>query len=307
MRKMQEPFLHGRHALTVLGCGRYPVASTTPAPAVTLFVAPEGMPLGPTDSFDILYSLSGLVVGFLIGLTGVGGGSLMTPILVLLFGVHPAAAVGTDLLFAAATKTVGTAVHGWNRTIDWTIVGALALGSIPAALVTLYFVSGVDHGRQSHMLTVILGAILVMVAVMLAFRPLIVSRLLRWQERRPPVSAKTRSIATTALGFALGVLVTVSSVGAGAMGVTILLVLYPALKMRDLVGSDIVHAVPLTLIAGAGYWTLGDVRPMMLAALLLGSLPGVIIGSMLAPRMPDHLLRPALAAVLAFAGLKMLF
>lgn len=292
--------------LTGLGGGRYPVASSSLAPARRPASAPEGEPLGPTDSFDLLYSLSGLCVGFLIGLTGVGGGSLMTPILVLFFGIHPAAAVGTDLLFAAATKTVGTAVHGWNRTIDWKIVRALALGSIPAAVVTLYFVSGADHAAQSATLTTILGAILLLVAVTLAFRPFIVARLVRWQQARPPVSEKTRRVATTVLGFALGVLVTVSSVGAGAMGVTILLVLYPALKMRDLVGSDIVHAVPLTLIAGAGYWALGDVRPLMLAALLLGSLPGVVLGSMLAPKMPDHLLRPALAAVLAAAGLKML-
>lgn len=268
---------------------------------------PEGEPLGPTDSFDLLYSLSGLIVGFLIGLTGVGGGSLMTPILVLIFGIHPAAAVGTDLLFAAATKTVGTVVHGWNRTINWKIVGALAAGSIPASLITLYLVSGVDHNAQSKSLTAILGAILILVAVMLALRPLIVARLLRFQQNRPPVDERIRFAATVGLGLLLGALVTVSSVGAGAMGVTILLVLYPGLKMRDLVGSDIVHAVPLTLIAGAGYWILGDVRPLMLAALLLGSIPGVVAGSFLAPRMPDQALRPALAVILALAGLKMVF
>jgi uncharacterized protein len=231
----------------------------------------------------------------------------MTPILVLMFGIHPAAAVGTDLLFAAATKTVGTAVHGWKRTINWKIVSALAMGSIPASLVTLYLVAGVDHNAQSKSLTTILGAVLILVSIMLAFRPLIVARLLRFQQQRPPVDERLRVAATVGLGVALGTLVTVSSVGAGAMGVTILLVLYPALKMRDLVGSDIVHAVPLTLIAGAGYWVLGDVHPLMLAALLLGSIPGVIAGSMLAPRIPDHALRPALAAVLALAGLKMLF
>lgn len=256
---------------------------------------------------DFAFIFAGFAVGLVVGLTGVGGGSLMTPILVLMFGIHPAAAVGTDLLFAAATKTVGTAVHGWNRTINWKIVGALASGSIPASLITLYFVAGVDHNAQSRSLTAILGAILVFVAVMLAFRPLIVSRLLRLQAERPPVDPRVRLITTVLLGIVLGALVTVSSVGAGAMGVTILLVLYPALKMRDLVGSDIVHAVPLTLIAGVGYWVLGDVRPLMLAALLLGSVPGVIAGSLLAPRLPENALRPALAAILALAGLKMLF
>jgi uncharacterized membrane protein YfcA len=240
-------------------------------------------------------------------LTGVGGGSLMTPILVLLFGIHPTAAVGTDLLFAAATKIVGTAVHGWKGTIDWAIVRALALGSVPGALITIFFISGVDHGAQSRMLTLVLGVVLLVVAVVLACRPLILRISARFQRDRLPLSGGQRSVATTLLGFLLGVMVTASSVGAGAMGVTILLVLYPSMRLRDLVGSDIVHAVPLTLIAGAGYWYLGEVKPLMLSALLLGSLPGVIAGSLLAPRMPEHYLRPALAAVLAAAGFKMLF
>lgn len=269
--------------------------------------SPEGEPLGPTDSFDLLYSLSGLVVGFLIGLTGVGGGSLMTPILVLVFGVHPASAVGTDLLFAAATKIVGTGIHGWKGTIDWKIVRALGLGSVPAAFLTLYFISGVDHGAQSKMLTLVLGIVLVIVALVLALRPMIVRLSLNIQRARAPLTDTQRAIATTILGFALGMLVTASSVGAGAMGVTILLILYPALKLSDLVGSDIVHAVPLTLIAGAGYWYLGEVKPLMLSALLLGSIPGVVAGSLLAPRLPDQYLRPALAIVLGAAGLKMLF
>lgn len=269
--------------------------------------SPEGEPLGPTDSFDLLYTLSGLVVGFLIGLTGVGGGSLMTPILVLVFGVHPASAVGTDLLFAAATKIVGTGIHGWKGTIDWKIVRNLALGSVPASALTLYFISGVDHGAQSKMLTLILGTVLVVVAIVLVLRPLIVRLSLSIQRDRAPLTPMQRAVATSVLGITLGIMVTASSVGAGAMGVTILLILYPFLKLSDLVGTDIVHAVPLTLIAGAGYWYLGEVKPLMLGALLLGSIPGVIAGSLLAPRMPDRYLRPALAAVLAAAGLKMLF
>ncbi len=201
----------------------------------------------------------------------------MTPILVLVFGVHPASAVGTDLLFAAAaTKIVGTGIHGWKGTIDWKIVRNLAVGSVPAAALTLYFISGVDHGAQTKLLTLILGVVLVLVAVVLALRPLIVRLSLNIQRERVPLTERQRAIATTILGFTLGVLVTASSVGAGAMGVTILLILYPYLKLSDLVGSDIVHAVPLTLIAGAGYWYLGEVKPLMLAALLLGSIPGVI-------------------------------
>lgn len=256
---------------------------------------------------DPLYTLSGLLVGFLVGMTGVGGGALMTPILVVLFGVHPVTAVGTDLLFAAVTKSVGTAVHGFNKTINWKIVRNLATGSVPAALLALWLVAGnARHEEQSGGLAALIGAILVVVAILLILRPLIVDALMRYQATHSTMSERARSFATVLLGMLLGALVTLTSVGAGAMGVTILLVLFPVMKTRDIIGSDIVHAVPLTLIAGAGYWFLGGIDFAMLAALLTGSVPGVVLGSYLAPRMPDHVLRPVLAAVLAAAGVKML-
>jgi uncharacterized protein len=271
-------------------------------------VAPQkDWPLEFLHNLNPLYSLSGLFVGFLVGMTGVGGGSLMTPLLVLVFGVHPVTAVGTDLLFAAITKAVGTGVHGVNRTINWKIVRNLASGSVPAALATLWLVSedgGFSKSETSHLTTVV-GAMLVTVSILLIFRPKIVSFLANYQSSHEVFSDRSKSIATAILGVLLGTLVTLSSVGAGAMGVTILLVLFPRMHVRDIVGSDIVHAVPLTLIAGAGYWYLGGVDMLMLFSLLVGSIPGVIAGSMIAPRMPDRILRPLLAAALALAGIKM--
>lgn len=262
--------------------------------------------LGFISGIDPLYSFSGLIVGFLVGMTGVGGGSLMTPILVILFGVHPVTAVGTDLLFATVTKTVGTTVHGFNNTINWKIVRSLAAGSIPAALITLWLVAGERSENDAGSLTAVIGAMLVIVAFMLIFRPLLVNIIKRFQSRHLEMSDKRAAAATTVLGLVLGTLVTMSSVGAGAMGVTVLLILFPTMKVRDIIGSDIVHAVPLTLIAGAGYWFLGEVDNAMLLSLVVGSVPGVVIGSMIAPKMPDRILRPVLAAVLAAAGGKML-
>ena len=262
--------------------------------------------MGFINGFDPLYAASGLFVGFLVGMTGVGGGSLMTPILVVFFGVHPVTAVGTDLLYAAITKSVGTAVHGFNRTVNWRIVKSLAAGSIPATLITLWSVSGHAKTTGPSNLTYAIGVMLLVVAVLLLFRPYLLKTVSRLQERHGGLSERNRTLATVALGVVLGTLVTLTSVGAGAMGVTVLLVLYPALKVTDIVGSDIVHAVPLTLIAGAGYWMFGGVDMPMLGSLLVGSIPGVIVGSLLAPRMPDGVLRPILAATLTAVALKML-
>lgn len=262
--------------------------------------------MGFITGFDPLYAASGLFVGFLVGMTGVGGGSLMTPILVVFFGVHPVTAVGTDLLYAAITKSVGTAVHGINRTVNWRIVRNLATGSIPATLITLYSVAGRAKTSGPSNLTYVIGAMLIVVAVLLIFRPYFLRVVARMQDRYGGLSERNRTYATVGLGVVLGTLVTLTSVGAGAMGVTVLLVLYPALKVTDVVGSDIVHAVPLTLIAGAGYWAFGGVDLPMLGSLLVGSIPGVIVGSLLAPRMPDAVLRPVLAATLTAVALKML-
>ncbi len=252
-----------------------------------------------------LYVLSGFLVGLLVGQTGVGGGSLMTPLLVLLFGVHPATAVGTDLLYAAATKTVGTLVHGLNRTVDWRVVLRLASGSIPATLLTLLILSEIDPGRHGDgMIAAILGVMLLLTAASLVFRRQFLTFMGRWLRGIAP--RRTAGL-TIALGASLGVLVTISSVGAGALGVTALLLLYPAAPMAVIVGSDIAHAVPLTLVAGLGHWWLGSVNWPLLASLLCGSIPGVILGSHIAVRVPEAFLRGTLAAVLTVVGARLVF
>lgn len=255
-------------------------------------------------SFDPLYTLSGLVLGVIVGLTGVGGGSLMTPILVLLMGVHPSTAVGTDLLYAAATKTVGTAMHHRSETVSWPVVRRLAAGSVPATLVTLAVMNGLGlHSDEtSRMISFVLGFALILTSVTLIFR----QRIQAFAARRggPANPARTMAL-TVATGAVLGVLVSISSVGAGALGVTALVLLYPGLSTVKIVGSDIAHAVPLTLLAGAGHGLMGSVDWSMLAALLTGSIPGIVVGSWLAPKVPDHLLRPGLAIILVLVGLKL--
>jgi uncharacterized membrane protein YfcA len=257
-------------------------------------------------SINWLYSASGFFVGALVGLTGVGGGSLMTPILVLLFGIHATTAVGTDLLYAAATKTVGAAVHGFSKTVDWRIVGRLAAGSVPATVATLLILSRVEKqiGAANNLITVVLGFALIVTAVAILFRKIIVDF---FQRRTGPDGPKHATAITIALGAILGVLVSLSSVGAGAIGVTVLLILYPTLPAARMVGSDIAHAVPLTLIAGLGHWLIGQVDLHLLVSLLVGSIPGIIIGSLVAARVPDRVLRPILASTLALVGGKLAF
>lgn len=252
-----------------------------------------------------LYSLSGLAVGILVGLTGVGGGSLMTPLLVLAFGIHPTTAVGTDLLYAAATKGVGTAVHGSKGTVQWRIVGLLAAGSIPATLATLFFMHQQKGAGDAagHFITVTLGGALIATAIAVLFRNRIVKAFAAQAEG---LSAGRIAALTVLLGAMLGFLVSLTSVGAGALGMTVLLVLYPKTDVAKLVGSDIAHAVPLTLIAGLGHWMIGSVDWSLLASLLTGSIPGIIIGSLAATKAPDRVLRPVLASTLALVGLKLL-
>ncbi|TDW21180.1 hypothetical protein EV128_122150 [Rhizobium azibense] len=260
------------------------------------------------ENFQPLYSLSGFFVGALVGITGVGGGSLMTPLLVLLFGVHPATAVGTDLLYAAVTKTAGTAVHGMHGRINWRVVGALGAGSVPAALLMLWLMAGVDRKsvEVADTITAALGWLLVMTAVMLVFRAQILGFARRVTGERALPRPATIAVLTIILGLALGILVTLTSVGAGALGVTILLVLYPRLDVREIVGSDIVHAVPLTLIGGMGYWIIGEIDWLLLLALLVGSIPGIIAGSLLAPKLHERTIRIVLALTLAIVAWKLL-
>jgi len=264
------------------------------------------MPVHLLTEINWLYALSGLLVGALVGLTGVGGGSLMTPLLVLLFGIHANTAVGTDLLYAAATKTVGTAVHGASKTVDWGIVGRLAAGSVPATIATLVMLSQFEKqlGAANHLITVVLGFALIATAIAILFRRIIIEF---FKRRSGADGPKHVTAFTVLLGAILGVLVSLSSVGAGVIGVTVLLILYPGLPAARLVGSDIAHAVPLTLIAGLGHWLIGSVDLHLLASLLVGSVPGIIIGSLIATRVPDRVLRPILASTLALVGSKLAF
>ena len=246
---------------------------------------------------DPLYSLSGFAVGLLVGMTGVGGGSLMTPILILLFGIHPATAVGTDLLYAAVTKTGGSLVHGWARSIDWRVVRRLAAGSVPATVITLGLLSHFNlNGEAARgLITLVLSVALFATALVLAFGGPLVAL---YRARVSQLDTNRTATVTILVGALLGVLVSISSVGAGAIGVVLLVLLYPQLPIAKIVGSDIAHGVPLTLIAGVGHWMMGSVNWHIIASLLVGSLPGIFIGSYFAIRVPERALQLVLAATL---------
>jgi uncharacterized membrane protein YfcA len=253
---------------------------------------------------DPIYVACGFSVGLLVGMTGVGGGSLMTPLLILLFSVHPATAVGTDLLYAAATKAGGGIVHGWARSIHWPAVLRLASGSIPASVLTLLVLWQLDLPADAarSLVNSVLCFALLLTAVSLVFRKAVVETL-RWRLER--YDAATIARATVLVGAGLGVLVSISSVGAGAVGVTALLLLYPQLPMSRIVGSDIAHAVPLTLIAGIGHWAMGAIDWQLMGVLLIGSLPGIVIGSYCASRVPETALRLLLVATLILVAGKL--
>jgi uncharacterized protein len=255
-------------------------------------------------SVDLLYSISGFSVSLLVGVTEVGGGSLMTPLLILLFGIHPATAVGTDLLYAAATKSAGTLVHGLNRNIDWQIVGRLAAGSVPVTALTLFALSrfGIYSGAAQGLITAVLSGTLAATASVLIFRKRILAFLAAYFGEMSPWHT---AALTVLLGAALGVLVSISSVGAGALGVTAIILLYPRLPTSRIVGSDIAHAVPLTLVAGIGHWILGSIDWHLLGSLLAGSLPGIVIGSYYSVRVPEAVLRFTLATTLLLVAGKL--
>ena len=252
---------------------------------------------------DPLYVASGFGVGLLVGMTGVGGGSLMTPLLILLFGIHPSTAVGTDLLYASATKVGGSVVHGFARSIHWPAVIRLASGSIPASILTMFVLWQLDLNGEAgrSLVNVVLCFALMLTATSLIFRKTVLEQL-RWRMER--LDARTIGRLTVLVGVVLGVLVSISSVGAGAVGVTALLLLYPQLPMARIVGSDIAHAVPLTLVAGVGHWALGAIDWHLMGVLLMGSLPGIVIGSYLATRVPETALRLILAVTLVLVATK---
>ena len=252
-----------------------------------------------------LFIVSGFAVGCIVGLTGVGGGSLMTPVLIVLFGVHPGTAVGTDLLYASGTKLAGTAVHNIHRNVDWPLVGRLALGSLPAAGLSLLMLWHLGAGSHTAnvLITRSLGVALAATAVAILFRRQILAR---FGGAMAALAPQRVHRLTVLMGAVLGGLVALSSVGAGALGVTALLLLYPRHDIQRIIGSDIAHAVPLTLVAGAGHMAMGQTDFSMLASLLLGSVPGIMLASAIAPRLPEHVLRYLLAAVLLLVSIKLL-
>lgn len=253
---------------------------------------------------DPIAILSGFGVGAIVGMTGVGGGSLMTPLLLSVFKLHPAVAIGTDLWFAAVTKTAGSASHHQAGHVEWRITRLLLSGSIPAALATIALMhfTGLTKGWASA-LTFSLGIALLLTAVTVAFKQVWV-QVGRWLERW--INDNNRPTLTVLCGFILGVLVSLSSIGAGAIGATLILLLYPKLASHRIVGTDIAHAVPLTLVAGIGHATLGNVDWTLLGALLVGSIPGIWLGAQLTRKMPERLVRTLLCLSLVTAGLKVI-
>jgi uncharacterized membrane protein YfcA len=273
---------------------------------------------------DVHFILGGALVGFIVGATGVGGGSLMTPLLTLGFGVSAPVAVGTDLLFAAITKAGGAAAHASRGSVSWPITGWLVAGSLPAAIVTLALLRTIalDAAAFSKLVTPTLGAALLLTATALAFKTQIQAlgrRFATSDERVVALAGATeagylpvtvqrvaRPLPTALVGVVIGTLVTLTSVGAGVLGVVALFFLYPLLPARQIVGADIAHAVPLTLVAGLGHATLGTVNWSLLGALLIGSLPAITLGAAVAHRVPERALRTALAMMLVGIGLKLL-
>lgn len=255
----------------------------------------------------LTYIISGFAVGLLVGMTGVGGGSLMTPLLTLLFGVPPSVAVGTDLAFASITKTAGTFTHRLRDTIRWDIVRRLCVGALPAAVLATFALKHfgtLDKEIGQVIRYSIAGSVLLTVTALL-FK----TRMLNWVNAKPGRQLQGRPlyVATVVSGAVLGVLVTVSSIGAGAIGATLLVMLYPRMSAAEVAGTDIAYAVPLTAIAAFGHWWLGSIDWQLLATLLIGSLPGITLGSYMARAVPERFLRGLLAATLTGVAAKLIY
>jgi uncharacterized membrane protein YfcA len=257
---------------------------------------------------DWLNVAAGFGVGAMVGMTGVGGGALMTPILVLLFGVAPTSAVGTDLWFAALTKIVGGSVHQRRGSVDWQVLRRLWLGSLPAAGATLWWLHLAGSGGIKHgLILTALGFVLVLTALAMLFKKQMHALGQRLRSRAPETFSGLQPALTVTAGAILGCLVTLTSVGAGALGTVMLVYLYPVrLTPARLVGTDIVHAIPLTVLAGTGHLLMGNVHGSLLGNLLIGSVPGVLLGAYLSNKAPEKLLRTSIAVVLVAVGAKLL-
>jgi hypothetical protein len=256
------------------------------------------------------YIISGFAVGMLVGITGVGGGSLMTPLLVFLFGFKPAIAVGTDLLYAAITKTGGVFVHHKShKSVDWRVVSWMSLGSLPSAVATIFLIKHLIKIEKdiTGLITFTLGVALILTAIAVLIRSFLTRKKIREIEDSVISSGRFKKMqipATIFTGIILGLLVTISSVGAGALGTLAILFLYPKMSTLKVVGTDLAHAIPLTAVAGFGHWSLGHVNFALLGTLLIGSLPGIWVGSHLSVKIPEKVLRPMLATLLLIIGLK---
>ncbi len=258
---------------------------------------------------DWLNAVAGFGVGILVGLTGVGGGSLMAPIMILLFGIAPTQAVGTDLWFAAITKSFGGFVHHRQGGIDFQVLKRLSIGSLPAAIITLYFVYSMgEHQIKNGVIIHALGCVLLLTSIATLFRHKFIEYSRKYQTETGHASLSLQAPLTILAGVVLGVLVTLTSVGAGALGVTMILCLYPLrMSAKKLVATDIVHAIPLTIVGGIGNYFMGNVNVPLLLSLLVGSIPGIILGSMATKKIPETGLRITLAIVLAMVAVKMLW
>ena len=256
---------------------------------------------------DTAYALAGALTGFVVGLTGVGGGALMTPILLIFFGVSPITAIATDLWFAAITKLVGARVHHTNGNVDWQVAKRLWLGSLPMALLIVVIVSLGAQVAKVDWLTKAIGFVVLITAIGLLIAPKLVAYARGRRIGQPERFKAVQPALTVVSGGVLGLCVALTSVGAGALGSVMLLYLYP-LRMTPhrLVATDIVHAIPLAVGAGLGYLFAGMVDWWMLASLLVGSIPTVLLGSLLAGRIPGRAVQIALALVLLAAGVKVL-
>lgn len=257
----------------------------------------------------LLYILSGAGVGLLIGLTGIGGGSLMTPLLILL-NVPYAVAIGTDLLYATITKTGSVILHHRRRNIRWRVVFIMAAGSIPASILTALFLKRIFQESEENkiILTTALGIMLIITALVLMFKKSIQSYAKNQQQQGIEISHRHTVVFTFLCGILLGVCVTLSSVGAGAFGTAVLMILYTRFPARHIIGTDLAHAVPLTFTAGMSHFLLlGNVDFHLLAGLLIGSIPAVFIGTKLGYYLPERLMYGLLAIILLLLGTRFVF
>lgn len=255
---------------------------------------------------ELAYSFAGLVVGFIVGLTGIGGGALMTPILILGFGINPVVAVSTDLMYAAITKMGGVWPYARKKLVNWSVVVALLLGSVPGALLTLWLLNGLENMRSiEQLINITLGVSLVLTSIAVFLRSRIRTYVLNAPNRGvKQLVRRYRLQITTVAGLVLGCLVTLSSVGAGALGTAVLIILFPHMTMPMIVATDLVHAVVLTSVAGIGHWQMGNLDTSLLLFLLIGSLPGVYVGGHLGTRLSPRIVQPIIGSLLFAIGVK---